>query len=66
MSQFEISGKMKAGVISNVWRTTWQPFTRVVESNNDNGAREKIYSLMGSEHGLKRNLVKIEEVKRIE
>jgi len=66
MSKFEISGKIKAGVISNVWRTTWRPFTKVVEGNNESGAREKVYSLMGSEHGLKRNLVMIEEVKAIE
>jgi len=62
MSTFEINGKYRGGIIGK----TWLSFSKVVESQNDKSAVEKVYSLMGSEHGLKRGLIKIDEVKTIE
>ncbi len=62
MSTFEIRGSYRGGVIGK----TWLPFCKVVESQNDKNARERVYSLMGSEHGLKRDLIRIDEVKVIE
>jgi large subunit ribosomal protein LX len=62
MSTFEIRGLYRGGIIGK----TWLPFSKVVESQNDKFAVEKVYSLMGSEHGLKRDLIKIEEVKAVE
>lgn len=62
MSRFEIKGKYKGGLVGK----TWLPFTKIVESQSEKNAREWVYSLMGSEHGLKRDLIKIDEVKAIE
>lgn len=58
MVDFEIRGKFKV-------RNNWQSFTKVIESQNEKNAMEKVYSLLGSEQGVKRNLVKIEEVKAL-
>ena len=62
MSTFEINGKYRGGIVGK----SWLPFTKVVESNSEKNAIEWIYSLMGSEHGLKRDLIRIEGVKVIE
>lgn len=58
MVDFEVRGKFKV-------KRDWQSFSKVVESNNEKNAAEKAYSLLGSEQGVKRNLVKIEEVKAL-
>ncbi len=62
MSNFEIRGQYKGGLVGK----TWLPFSKVVESQNEKNAVNKVYSLMGSEHGLKRGLIKINEVKAVE
>ena len=59
--EFEIQGTFKASNIGKVWRQ----FSKVVETSSEKNAREIVYSLMGSEHGLKRNLIKITEVKAL-
>jgi len=48
-------GSFKAG-------RSWERFTKKVSSNNEKNATEKLYSLIGSEHGLKRNLIRIESI----
>ena len=58
MVDFEIKGKFKV-------RNSWQSFSKVIESNSEKNATEKVYSLLGSKQGVKRNLVKIEEVKAL-
>lgn len=62
MSKFDIKGKYKGGLVGK----TWLPFSKVVESQNEKNAVNKVYSLMGSQHGLKRNLITIDEVKAVE
>jgi large subunit ribosomal protein LX len=62
VSNFEIKGKYKEGLGGK----TWLPFCKVVESQNEKNAVNKVYSLMGSEHGLKRGLIKIDEVLAVE
>ncbi|MCX6680936.1 MAG: 50S ribosomal protein L18Ae [Methanothrix sp.] len=62
MSNFEIRGKYKGGLVGK----TWLVFSKVVESQNEKNAVNKVYSLMGSEHGLKRGLITIDEVKAVE
>jgi len=62
VSNFEIKGKYKGGLVGK----TWLPFSKVVESQNEKNAVNKVYSLMGSQHGLKRSLIKIDEVKTVE
>ncbi|WP_292470553.1 50S ribosomal protein L18Ae [Methanolobus sp.] len=55
MKTFQVKGTFKAGVV-------WAKFTKVIESQNEKNALDKVYSLFGSKHGLKRNLVKIESI----
>ena len=55
IKNFQITGSFKAG-------RSWERFTKKVSSNNEKNAAEKLYSLIGSEHGLKRNLVRIESI----
>ncbi len=62
MSNFEIKGRYKGGLIGK----TWLPFSKVVDSQNEKNAVNTVYSLMGSQHGLKRDLIKIDEVKTVE
>ena len=62
MSNFEIKGRYKGGLVGKTWLT----FCRVIDSQNEKNAIGKIFSLMGSEHGLKRDQIKIDEVKAVE
>ncbi len=62
MSEFIINGRFRIERIGKNWRA----FSKVIESENENNAREWVYSLLGSEHGLKRGLIKIDEVKLLE
>jgi large subunit ribosomal protein LX len=62
MTNFEIKGRYKGGLIGK----TWLPFSKVVDSQNEKSAKNMVYSLMGSQHGLKRGLIKIDEVKTVE
>ena len=55
---FIVKGTFKAG-------EKWEHFTKKITSHNKNSASEKVYSLIGSEHGLKRNLIKIESAEEI-
>ncbi len=50
---FTVRGTFKAGL-------KWEHFSKKVTSQNKNNAIEKTYSLIGSEHGLVRRLIKIE------
>lgn len=53
MENYIISGRFKAG-------SRWEKFTKKVASQNEKNAEDKVYSLIGSEHGLKRNLIQME------
>ncbi len=55
---FIAKGTFKAG-------EKWQRFTKSIISNNKNTALEKIYSLIGSEHGLKRNRIRVDSVEEV-
>lgn len=55
---FMVKGTFKAGL-------KWERFTKTITSLNKKNASEKAYSLIGSEHGLKRRLVKIESVEEV-
>ena len=43
----------------------WRRFKKTIESNNEKNAKEKLYSLLGSEHRLKRNKIKISSVEEM-
>ena len=53
--EFTVSGTFKAG-------SSREQFTKRVSSQNQKNAIEKVYSLIGSEHRLKRNLIDITDV----
>ncbi len=57
--RFEVRGRFRNG-------DSWNRFTKVIEAHNERFAIEKILSLIGSNHKLKRNLIEIEEIKTIE
>ncbi|MCZ7395165.1 MAG: 50S ribosomal protein L18Ae [Candidatus Methanoperedens sp.] len=55
MMNFIVTGTFKAG-------QKWERFTKKITSPTKNNATEKTYSLIGSEHGLRRSLIKIESI----
>ena len=54
--KFLVEGKFKAGV-------QWEKFSKQVESDSENHAREKILSTFGSQHNIERRLIKIDSIK---
>lgn len=55
MKNFVVKGQFKAGC-------QWSNFTRQIESQNMKNAEDKVYSLFGSKHGIKRTFIKIESI----
>ncbi|MFB6302672.1 MAG: 50S ribosomal protein L18Ae [Haloferacaceae archaeon] len=55
MSQFAVSGRYQT-------RSGYQTFTKTVTAPNAEVARERVYSRLGSEHGLKRAQVELADV----
>ena len=55
MKDFVVKGMFKAGC-------AWEKFTKQVASQNEKNAEDKVYSLFGSKHGIKRMFVKIESI----
>ena len=52
---FVVKGKFKAG-------TNWEKFTKKVESQNEKNATDKVYSVFGSKHRIKRSQIQIESI----
>ena len=57
--KFEVEGVFKNA-------NQWQKFKKVVEAHNEKFAIEKVYSLLGSNHKVKRHLIKIKSVRVID
>ncbi len=57
--EFEVSGEIK---INN----GWQPYKKIIDAPNESGAAEGFLTLVGSKHRLKRNLIRIQEIKKID
>ncbi|HIP25247.1 MAG TPA: 50S ribosomal protein L18a [Archaeoglobus profundus] len=57
--KFEIEGVFKNA-------NQWQKFKKIVEAHNEKFAIEKVYSLLGSNHKVKRHLIKIKNVRVID
>ena len=55
MSQFTVTGQFKS-------RDGYSPFETTIDAENENVAREHVYSQLGSQHGLKRSEIKLDEV----
>ncbi len=43
----------------------WKRFKKLINAEKESMAVEKLYSLIGSNHKVKRNLIKIEEIKKV-
>ena len=43
----------------------WYKFTKDLVADEENDAKEKAYSLLGSKYGIKRRLIKIEKIGEI-
>jgi len=54
---FKIKGKFR---IRNIKR--WQSFSMLIKGLKEEEALEKLYSLLGSNHKVKRNQIKIESI----
>ncbi|OKY79204.1 MAG: Ribosomal protein L20A [Candidatus Methanohalarchaeum thermophilum] len=57
---YEIKGTFNMGLNRN------QKFKKEVEAENDEYAREKIYSILGSKHGVKRSKIQINSIEKLE
>ncbi|QFU81980.1 50S ribosomal protein L18Ae [Natronorubrum aibiense] len=55
MSQFTVTGQFKS-------RDGYAPFETTIDAENENVAREHVLSQLGSQHGLKRSEIELEEV----
>ncbi len=56
--KYLIQGKMRI-------HKEWRKFSKEVEADTEKYARELVYSLLGSQNGVKRSEVKIESVSPI-
>ncbi len=43
----------------------WQPFSKEVIGNDENEAKERLFSLLGSRHRVKRRMIKVETIKEV-
>jgi large subunit ribosomal protein LX len=59
MMAFEVKGQFRISV------KDWQRFTIEVASEDETAAVEKTFALMGSRHNVKRQFVRIEDVKTL-
>jgi large subunit ribosomal protein LX len=56
--KFEFKGKIRI-------KGEYKPFTRVIEASTEQFAKEKLLSLFGSEHGVKRRFIIIDSVQEV-
>jgi large subunit ribosomal protein LX len=59
MSEFVVSGRFQT-------RGGFQEFEKLVEAPNEDVAVEHVYSQIGSQHGLKRRQIELDEVDPVE
>ncbi|MEM0350277.1 MAG: 50S ribosomal protein L18Ae [Archaeoglobaceae archaeon] len=43
----------------------WKKFSKIINAKSEKLAIEKLYSIIGSNHKVKRHLIKIEEIKKV-
>ncbi len=58
MKAFRISGRFRMG-------RAWQPFSKEVAAADEAAAREKLLSVLGSQHGVARKYVTIAQVAEV-
>lgn len=55
LKQFEVKGEYRE--LQN-----WKPYTKVISAPNEKQAEERIFSVIGSKHHLKRMYIKINSI----
>lgn len=55
MKQYEIKGKYQE-------KQAWKPYTKVLTAPNEKQAQERVYTIIGSKHRLKRMYIQIDSV----
>lgn len=58
MSEFTVTGRFES-------RGGWSTFEKTVEAPNENVARDRVYARIGSEHGLKRTQIEVDDVAEV-
>jgi len=58
MKAFRISGRFRMG-------RDWQPFSKELAAGDEAAAREKLLSILGSQHGVPRKYVSIAGVQEV-
>ncbi len=58
MKAFRISGRFRMG-------RKWQPYSKELAAADESAAREKLLSLLGSQHGITRKYVTITQVAEV-
>jgi large subunit ribosomal protein LX len=53
--KFEVKGTFRMG-------EDWMPYTKVISAPNENQAKERTFTVIGSKHNLKRRYIKIDGV----
>jgi large subunit ribosomal protein LX len=53
--KFEVKGTIRMG-------EDWMPYTKVISAPNENQAKERTFTVIGSKHNLKRRYIKIDGV----
>ncbi|MEM0215395.1 MAG: 50S ribosomal protein L18Ae [Archaeoglobaceae archaeon] len=43
----------------------WKKFKKVIKAESEKLALEKLFSIIGSNHKVKRHLIKVEEIKKV-
>ncbi len=43
----------------------WQPFSKEIIGNDENEARERLFSILGSRHRVKRRMIKIDSIREV-
>ncbi|RLF52800.1 MAG: 50S ribosomal protein L18a [Thermoplasmata archaeon] len=59
MKVYRVAGKFLMGEI-------WQTFRKEIIGNSEEEAKERIYSILGSRHKVKRRMIKIESIEEIQ
>ena len=55
MQKFEVKGTFLMG-------ENWMPYKKVIEAPNEKQAQERIFTVIGSKHNLKRRYIRVESV----
>ena len=53
--KYEVKGTFRMG-------EDWMPYTKVIDAPNEKQAQERVFTVFGSKHNLKRRYIKIDSI----